>query len=203
MSATRHRLNELLDESGLPMLAPESLLKFDAYLQLMLRWNARINLTALRDEESVLSRHFVESIACAHHLPPGIESLLDFGSGIPIAICRPGLAVTLAESQNKKAAFLAEAVRQLGLRVKVVAGRGEDLQDWFDCVTLRAVDQMNQAVEASAHLVASGGWLAAMTTEPDLPMIQRAAGDRFRWLESKALPGSERRVLALGRREAA
>ena len=84
-----------------------------------------MNSTAIRDEEGILSRHFVESIACACALPAGIFTLLDFGSGagfpgIPIALCRPEIAVILAESQGKKAAFLQEAVRVLGISAKVL-----------------------------------------------------------------------------------
>ena len=95
--------------------------RFEEYLALILRWNSRMNLTAIRDEEEILARHFVESIACAQHFPEGIGTLLDFGSGagfpgIPIALCRPEIAVTLAESQSKKAAFLQETVRILGLQ---------------------------------------------------------------------------------------
>ena len=93
-----------------------------------------------------LSRHFVESIACARALPEGISTLLDFGSGggfpgIPIALCRPEIAVTLAESQGKKAAFLQEAVRVLGSQAKVHAGRAELLTTQFDCVTLAGCGQ--------------------------------------------------------------
>ena len=80
-------------------------------------------------------------------------------SGIPIALCRPEIAVTLAESQGKKAAFLQEAVRQLGLAAKVHAQRAELLETCFDCVTLRAVDRMEEAVQSAASLVAeAGGW---------------------------------------------
>jgi len=88
--------------------------EFGAYAALLIRWNARMNLTAVRDEEGILRRHFAESIVCARILPPGITTLLDFGSGagfpgLPIALCRREIAVTLAESQGKKVAFLREA----------------------------------------------------------------------------------------------
>ena len=91
-----------------------------------------LNLSAIRDEEGIISRHLVESIVVSSELPQGIKTLLDFGSGaglpgIPIAICRPEIAVTLAESQGKKAAFLQEAVRVLGIGAKVHAGRAEAL----------------------------------------------------------------------------
>ena len=156
------RLNGLLARAGLPLLNAAQVRRFEAYLSLLLRWNARVNLTAIRDEDGILARHFVESIACARALPAGIATLLDFGSGagfpgIPIALCRPEIAVTLAESQGKKAAFLQEAVRVLGISAHVHTGRAETLMTQFDCVTLRAVDRMRQAVRAAAGLVAPGG----------------------------------------------
>ena len=199
------RLNVLLAEAGLEPLDAALAGRFEDYLSLILRWNARVNLTAIRDEESILRRHFVESIACARALPAGISTLLDFGSGagfpgIPIALCRPEIAVTLAESQGKKAAFLSEAVRVLGVAVKVHSGRAEALATHFDCITLRAVDKMGVAVLAAARLVRSGGWLALMTTRADLPALQAAAGAEFTWPQLLPLPGGEERMLALGKR---
>jgi 16S rRNA (guanine527-N7)-methyltransferase len=186
-------------------LTPDQSTRFEDYLALILRWNARVNLTAIRDEEGILKRHFVESIACAQALPAGIASLLDFGSGagfpgIPIAICRSEIAVTLAESQNKKAAFLSETVRVLGLPTKVHAARAEVLGTVFDCVTLRAVDHMELAVKAAAPLVRSGGYLALMTTHSDLVDLQSAVGKDFVWSDPLAQPGGEDHLLGLGTR---
>ena len=202
-TAAVERLNALLVQAGFDPLDPTPAGSFEAYLSLILRWNARINLTAIRDEEGILSRHFVESIACARALPPGIATLLDFGSGagfpgIPIALCRPEIAVTLAESKGKKAAFLQEAIRTLGITVQVHSGRAETLGMQFDCVTLRAVERMPQAVEAASRLVAPGGWLALMTTGTDVARLQDAAGSSFFWPESSPLPGGDDRLLALG-----
>lgn len=199
------RLSQLLAASGMPLLNAAQAEHFQIYLALLLRWNARVNLTAIRDEEGILSRHFVESIACARALPAGIATLLDFGSGggfpgLPIAICRPEITVTLAESQGKKAAFLQEAVRSLGIPVRVHSGRAETLGVPFDCVTLRAVDRMEMAVQAATGLVASSGWLAVMTTGADLSTVQAAAGPGFRWSNPVPLPGGEDRLLALGLR---
>jgi 16S rRNA (guanine527-N7)-methyltransferase len=178
--------------------------KFETYLSLFVRWNARINLSAIREPEAILSRHFVESIACARALPAGISTLLDFGSGgglpgIPIALARREISVTLAESQGKKAAFLQEAVRALGIPAKVFSGRAETLADRFDCVTLRAVDKMDSAVRLGARLVNVGGWLALMTTHADGPVLQRSAGDAYEWMEARPLPGSDDRILLLGK----
>jgi 16S rRNA (guanine527-N7)-methyltransferase len=176
--------------------------RFADYLSLLLRWNARVNLTAVRDEEGILKRHFVESIVCARALPAGIATLLDFGSGagfpgLPIALCRPEIAVTLAESQGKKAAFLSEAIRVLGVGARVHSGRAETLGAQFDCVTLRAVDKMELAVRASSRLVRPGGWLALMITLAEMNRLKDAAGQEFSWLQSVPLPGGEDRILAL------
>jgi len=199
------RLNALLAASAQSPLDPIQSQRFDTLLSLFLRWNARINLTSIRDEEGILSRHFVESIACARALPAGVSTLLDFGSGagfpgIPIALCRPEIAVTLAESQGKKSAFLREAVRVLGVTILVHSGRAESLATHFDCVTLRAVDKMQLAVQSAAHLVRPGGWLALMTTSASLPAFKSAAGPEFTWTATPLFPGSSDRLLALGKR---
>jgi 16S rRNA (guanine527-N7)-methyltransferase len=199
------RLNALLEEANLAPLDTALVAQFENYLSLFVRWSARVNLTSIRDEEGILARHFVESIACARALPEGISTLLDFGSGggfpgIPIALCRPEIAVMLAESQGKKAAFLQETARVLGLSAKVHSQRAELLKTQFDCVTLRAVDRMAEAVEAATRLVAPAGWLALMTTRGDLGKLQAAAGAGFSWTREAQLPGGEERVLSLGQR---
>jgi 16S rRNA (guanine527-N7)-methyltransferase len=199
------KLNALLKQAGLDPLNPELCARFHDYLALLLRWNARVNLTAIRDEDGILTRHFVESIACARALPAGVGTLLDFGSGagfpgIPIALCRPEISVTLAESAGKKAAFLQEAVRVLGISAKVHSGRAESLAAQFDCVVLRAVDKMALAVEAAAQLVVPGGWLVLMTTVAELPGLQAAAGAGLCWERTVAQPASEDRVIAFAKR---
>jgi 16S rRNA (guanine527-N7)-methyltransferase len=204
-AATPDRLNSLLAEAGLPSLDSDLSARFASYLALLQRWNRKVNLTSVRDEDSILRRHFVESIACSRALPPGIGALLDFGSGggfpgIPIAICRPEITVTLAESQNRKAAFLREAVRTLEISANVYAGRAEAFNARFDCVVLRGVDRMETAVAAGANLVTSKGLLALMTVDTNLERLQRAAGVEFSWSHPIPLPFSENRVLVLGSR---
>ena len=205
-NAQQERLNQLLTQSGHPPLAPETAEKFTAYLTLLQKWNARTNLTAIRDEEGILSRHFLESILCAYSLHENVSNLLDFGSGagfpgIPIALIRPGIAVTLAESQNKKAAFLREAVRVLGLQTKVHSGRAETLARKFDIVTLRAVDNMAEAIPAAIRLLAPGGHLAILTTTTDAPQIQELASHsaNLTWSPAQPLPQGTNRIFLQGK----
>jgi 16S rRNA (guanine527-N7)-methyltransferase len=205
--STGRLLNGMLEDAWTPPLNAEQSAQFEAYLSLFVRWNARINLSSVREPEAILARHFVESIICARALPTGVSTLLDFGSGgglpgIPIAICRPEIAVTLAESQGKKAAFLQEAVRVLGMSANVFSGRAETLKKQFDCVVLRAVDKMSNAVHESATLIAPGGWLGLMSTTSDVPRLVQSAGAGFSWGRQHLLPGSADRVLALGQRTA-
>jgi 16S rRNA (guanine527-N7)-methyltransferase len=197
-----YRLNSLLTMADLDPLPPETATLFEDYFALLLRWNERTNLTAIRDEAGILSRHFVESIACARALPIGIASLLDFGSGagfpgIPIALCRPEITVTLAESQGKKAAFLKEAVRTLHISAIVHSARAESLVREFDCVALRAVDRMSRAVQLASGLVTPKGWLALMTTKSELAVLQAVVGPSWFWSEPITLLDSENKLLAL------
>ena len=200
-------LNSNLERAGLPTVGHSIEARFDTYLSLILRWNARTSLTAIRDKEGIVARHFVESIACAAAVPEGVQTLLDFGSGagfpgIPIALCRPEIAVTLSESQNKKAAFLREAVRTLGIKAKVHGERAEQLTTAFDCVVLRAVDRMEIAVSAASRLVSLSGWIMIMTTESELLSVQEAAGPGFTWQGNIKLPFSADRIIALGQSRA-
>ena len=196
-----HRLNQLLTESNSAPLPPDLEAKFSAYLTLLQKWNAKTNLTSIRDEEGILSRHFLESILAARSLPQGIATLLDFGSGagfpgLPIALIRPEIEVTLAESQNKKAAFLREAIRVLDLPTKVHAERAETLTQQFDCVTLRAVDNMAAALPAAINLIAPNGILAILTTTTALPEIE--SNSEYRNLQSQQsepLPKGSNRIL--------
>lgn len=204
LEGTARHLSEILTETGQPPLSAEALAQFESYYRVLQRWNAQINLTAIRSEEEILRRHFVESIAVARALPGGIQRLLDFGSGagfpgLPIAICRPEISVVLAESQVKKSAFLRETMRNLGIAVEVHSGRAEAIGRVFDCVILRAVDQMQAAAKAASSLVAPGGWLALMTTHSGSADLIQGIGRAFTWQEPVLLPSAEARILLLGR----
>jgi 16S rRNA (guanine527-N7)-methyltransferase len=163
---------------GSASLRPDIYAQLSAYLDLLLRWNARTNLTAIREPEEIVRR------------------LLDFGSGagfpgLPIQLLHPSLRVTLAESQGKKASFLREAIRTLNLPTEVWAARVDTMPPIrrFNAVTLRAVDNMQQALANARPRVAPGGWLVTLSTEPApndecIALPGKAPG----WLTLQALP---------------
>lgn len=197
--------------TGVPDLAArfsltvEQVQQFEEYLALLLRWNARMNLTAVREPEEIVERHFAECVFAAQHIPKAVNTLLDFGSGaglpgIPIAICRPEIAVTLAESQGKKAAFLREAVRTLGLKAEIWDRRVErlPLERVFDTVTLRAVDRMAEACRTAVGRLAPGGILMAFATRGTQPEPRGIRG--VTWQEGVAIPGSQQGLLLMGTR---
>ena len=149
--------------------------QLELLLDLLLKWNARTNLTSIRDPEQIVQRHFGESIflarAARHHLHAD-ATVIDFGSGagfpgIPLQILYPELRVTLAESQGKKVAFLHEAVRGLNLRAEVWGQRVEAMPSSkiFDLVTMRAVDKWEEASRAARLRLSAGGTLAQLVSE--------------------------------------
>lgn len=198
-----------VEEAGLAALPAGAAEKFETYLELLLKWNARLNLTAVREPQGIIQRHFLECIQCAQELAglPEGATLLDFGSGaglpgIPIAICRPEIRVTLAESQRKKAAFLREAVRTLGLAAEVYDGRVEDMAAGraFSVVTLRAVDKMAEACRTAWERVAHEGWVVPFATRATVGEV-KAALPGAEWQRELAIAGSEQGLILFGRRD--
>ena len=193
------------------------------YLDLLYRWNQRMNLTAVRDPAILMELHLAECLRAAQRIPACVESVLDFGSGaglpgIPIQIARPDLHVTLAESQKKKAVFLQEVLRVLGLaHAAVHAGRVENLPagQTFDLVTLRAVDKMAEALKASATRIrpplgSKKGWCLVLTSLPEAEKIRALEGvpagqsaaqpAGMDWSLPEPIPATDQRVLLIGYR---
>ena len=169
-----------------------------------MHWNESLNLSAVRNPEAIIRRHFVECAFTAQHLPAGIETLLDYGSGaglpgIPIAICRPEILVTLAESQGKKASFLLEVLRVVGVPGKVYAKRVETLPaaDRFDAVAMRAVEKMPAAIRIALRCL--DRYLILLTTERS-EFGYRTLVPELTWADSIPLPNSEQAIMAIGRR---
>ncbi|MEO8364712.1 MAG: 16S rRNA (guanine(527)-N(7))-methyltransferase RsmG [Pseudoxanthomonas sp.] len=139
-----------------------------AYLALLDRWNRTYNLTAIRDPGEMVTRHLLDSLAM--HTFVGDGTLADLGTGpglpgIPLAMAKPQLQVTLVESSGKKARFLREAVRRLGLgNARVAESRAEALQEpgAYDVITARALDTLAGIIKVGGHLLKPGGKLLAM-----------------------------------------
>jgi 16S rRNA (guanine527-N7)-methyltransferase len=176
-----------------------------SYGNLLLHWNTRLSLTAIRDEAELVERHLMEGVFAAQHHPAGTTSL-DFGSGtgvpgIPIAICRENLQVALAESHRKKAAFLQETMRVVGLKAVVHSGRAETLAPGtFDAVWMRAVEKSAAMLPLAAALVAPSGSLCLLGTgtAPEID-ASSSKGSSWQW-KTLPLPGGKDRVLHIGQR---
>jgi 16S rRNA (guanine527-N7)-methyltransferase len=138
------------------------------YLALLVKWNRVYNLTGVRDEAKLVTHHVLDCLAVVEHLPPG--NVVDVGSGaglpgIPIAIACPDRSVTLVDSNQKKTAFLKQAIAELGLsHANVVSERVEAHRPTtlFKIVISRAFSDLASFVKLAGHLCAAEGVLIAM-----------------------------------------
>jgi 16S rRNA (guanine527-N7)-methyltransferase len=179
-----------------------------AYLALLARWNRTYNLTAIRDPHEMVSRHLLDSLALHAHVGEG--TLADLGTGpglpgIPLAIAHPRLQVTLVESNGKKARFLREAVRTLGLgNAQVAESRAEalDRPAAFDALTARALDTLAGIIAVGGHLLRPGGRLLAMKgVMPTAEIAALPAGWALQASFPLPVPGlvGERHLVVVGR----
>jgi 16S rRNA (guanine527-N7)-methyltransferase len=177
------------------------------YMSLLLKWNEAINLTAIRDPLEILYRHFCESMFAAAVVSLDNGRLADVGSGggfpgLPLKILRPELEVFLVESNVKKATFLAEAVRDLGLTgARVFVSRYEELGEELtplDIVCSRAVGEfgafLNWAGSPQIDAKQAILWIGGR----DLDEARQIAG--WAWHEPVQIPQSMRRFLLVGSR---
>ncbi len=178
----RHRLDDGLAVLGLD-LSDAIRVQLIAYVELLARWNAAYNLTAVRDPGDMVARHLLDSLAIVPHVSGA--TLVDLGSGaglpgIPLALVAPQRQVTLVDSNGKKARFLREAVRSLKLaNVRVVEGRVQDVPGQFDCVTARAFATLADMLDWAGGLLAEGGhWLAMKGKLADEEIAALPAGFR-------------------------
>jgi 16S rRNA (guanine527-N7)-methyltransferase len=178
------------------------------YLALLARWNQTYNLTAIRDPQQMVTMHLLDSLAMHSFVENG--NLADLGTGpglpgIPLAIAKPGLQVTLVESNGKKARFLREAVRQLGLQnARVAQSRAEALDEpaAYDALTARALSTLTGIIEVGGHLLRPGGHLLAMKgAVPHDEIAALPAGWVLQGVHPLAVPGlaAERHLLVVRR----
>ncbi len=206
------RIAELLEpflqkeDGGREELSQVQLQQLSDYLDLLLRWNAKTNLTSVRQPEEIVTRHFGESLFLARNVDRGeVRSAIDLGSGagfpgIPLKIYSPGIAVTLIESQNKKATFLKEAIRKCTLtNINVFLGRAEELQQKTNLVTLRGVEHFHEVLPVAAGLVDAEGRLALLIGAGQVAAAKKLLPD-FE-ISTAAVPQSRERVLLIARNQ--
>jgi 16S rRNA (guanine527-N7)-methyltransferase len=194
------------------VLQHHQLKHISTYINILVRWNSRINLTAVRDAEGIVRRHIGESLFTAHHLFPKIDNqpptrIVDLGSGagfpgLPIKLWFPEAHITLIEANSKKVAFLREVIRALTLiDINVFSGRGEDYTDALgDVVTLRAVEKFETALTTATQLTAPKARLALLIGESQCAKAKDLKPS-LQWSEAVPIPGSLNRVLLLGVKE--
>jgi 16S rRNA (guanine527-N7)-methyltransferase len=191
----RDRLDHRAGQAGISV-PDEAVEALESYLRVLSKWNARINLTALPltpPSDEALDRLLVEPLAAARSVPDGPFSWVDLGSGggspaIPLKIVKPALRLTMVESRTRKAAFLREAVRAIGLTDALVAeARFEDyasqpeIADTAALVTVRAVRADHVLFDVAARLLRNGGRLlmfcptTASVSTPDFSYIETVA----------------------------
>jgi 16S rRNA (guanine527-N7)-methyltransferase len=234
LSNPRH--SELAEAGGeSAVLSPTQLQSISTYIDILLHWNARINLTAIRNEEEIVTRHFGESLFAARHLFPSPSSaysapsavkdvdvdldvakarspkaearVADLGSGagfpgIPIKLWAPITALTLIESNQKKATFLRELSRALTLTdINIQNARAETLPpSTFDVVTLRAVERLPKVLPVAAKLLAASGRLALLISTSQVEPTRTTLPD-ITWDPPIPIPQSQSRILLIGQRE--
>jgi 16S rRNA (guanine(527)-N(7))-methyltransferase RsmG len=188
-------------------LEDEQILQIQQYTRILLAWNDKVNLTAIRDPLEILYRHHCESMFGAALLPVENCRLADVGSGggfpgIPMKIFRPDLTVFLVESNVKKATFLAEVVRDLGLTgIRVLVSRYEELGEELaplDVVCSRALGDFSNFLAWAASPPVDARHSLLWLGGRDLDEVRALPG--WTWAEPKSLPKSLQRYLALGSR---
>jgi len=200
-------IRRALEEFKLPAY-DEQILQIQQYIKILLAWNDKVNLTAIRDPLEILYRHFCESMFAGISVPIERGRLADVGSGggfpgLPLKILRPGLQVFLIESNLKKATFLAEIIRELGLRdAQVLVRRYEELGEELaplDCVCSRALGEYAKFLDwAHSERLATKEvilWIGGN----DVPEVQKSLN--WEWREPIPVPNSLRRLLLVGTRK--
>lgn len=187
-------------------LSAAQLAQISTYIDILFRWNRKLNLTAVRRPEEIVTRHFGESLFAARRLFPSPlveETVIDVGSGagfpgLPLKIYAPQLRLTLVESQARKATFLKEVARALELRdVEVIAGRAEELEARGQVVTLRAVERYQRVLPVAARLVVPTGRLALLVGAAQAADAAKLLPG-FRFQPAVPIPLSARRILLVG-----
>lgn len=194
---------------GGKQLSESQILRISAYVDLLIHWNARINLTAIREPEKIVTRHFGESLFAARIMFPEVSSrenpprIIDIGSGagfpgLPIQIWNPLAEITLVEANHKKATFLREVIRALTLNgAEVFAGRAEELAARADVVTMRAVEKFHSVLPFALSRVKKNGRIVLLIGRSQLKSAYEV-GVGVHWLNPLSIPLSSERIVLVG-----
>lgn len=216
-------IKALLEENAEKMgisLTKEQTTKFQSYAELLVEWNEKMNLTAIKDPKDIAVKHFLDSLTIFSCIKPKKDAkVIDVGSGagfpgIPMKIVREDIKLTLLDSLNKRLIFLEEVAKQLNLETKRLharaeeAGRDLNLRMKFDIATARAVAPLNVLCEYCLPFVRLGGVFVAMkgpNAEEELERAENAIvilGCELEEVKSFTLPdGSKRSVLIIKRKK--
>lgn len=219
MEDIRAFLAENAEKMGI-CLTDEQTEKFQAYAELLVEWNEKMNLTAIKEPREIAVKHFVDSLTIFSCIQPKKEAkVIDIGSGagfpgIPMKLYREDLKLTLLDSLNKRLTFLGEVSDRLHLDTKRIharaeeAGRDLNLRMKFDIATARAVAPLNVLCEYCLPFVRLGGIFAAMkgpNAEEELEGAKNAIqvlGCELEEVKTFTLPdGSKRAVLIIRRKK--
>jgi 16S rRNA (guanine527-N7)-methyltransferase len=166
------------------------------YRELLERWNSAYNLTAVRDDREMVTRHLLDSLAILPYVHG--RSLADLGTGpglpgIPLALAEPAREVLMVDSNGKKVRFLREAIRSLKLgNARALQSRVEEVEGTFECITARAFASLADMLGWGGHLLAPGGtWLAMKGKHPAEELNGVPAGFVVEAIHALSVPGVE------------
>ena len=204
LSLTNKQIIDALKPYGVRP-APDLAAGIKTYIELLLKWNKTVSLTTVTQVDQILAFHFGESLFALPMLPVEKSRLADVGSGagfpgVPLAMARPSLDVTLIEPNAKKFAFLNEVIRQLSLaNVSAFRGRTDDIQssdERFEVVTARAVGQFDDLLGWTKGSITLGGKLILWVGDGDAKQIP--SDSRFEWSSPERIPHTDRRFILAG-----
>ena len=202
-------IRRALGEFKIP-ICDDQVLQIQQYMEILLTWNEKVNLTAIRDPLEILYRHFCESMYAAEAIPLQNGRLADVGSGggfpgLPLKIMRPELQVFLVESNFKKVTFLAEVIRELELTsAQVLARRYEELGEEvapLDYVCSRALGEYPVFLDWARSQQIAAKRVILWIGSRDLEEIQKIR--TWDWSEPIEVPHSLRRLLLVGTKKSA
>lgn len=189
-------------------LQEEQLEQFFTYKELLIEWNKKMNLTAIEQEEDIITKHFIDSLSIASYIPDTAK-VIDIGTGagfpgIPLKILKKDLSITLLDSLNKRITFLEEVIRNLSLEnIQAVHARAEELahkeeyREQYDIAVSRAVAPMHTLLEYMLPYVKIGGKCICMKgpnlqeESKDLQNCLETLGGKIEKIEELVLPETE------------